>query len=180
MRIGHQLAALAAHHRADLGMRLVVQEAIDHMRARPLQPPRLADIGGLVKPCLQLDQCRHRLPVLGGLAQGLDNWGIPAGPVERLFDRHHVRVHRRLLQEAHHHVEGLIRVVQQHILLADRREHVALVVLNPLRNARLERGPEQVRPAVQNQLRQIGQADHAAQLDHLLLAHVQLVHDHAT
>jgi hypothetical protein len=61
---------------------------------------------------------------------------VAAGAVERLLDRHHVGVARRLLEEAHHDVEGLVGVVQQHVLLADRREDVALVVLHPLGHPR--------------------------------------------
>ena len=53
---------------------------------------------------------------------------------------------RRLLQEADHHVEGLVGVMQQHVLLPDRREHVALVVLHPFRDARGEGRPHQVLP----------------------------------
>ena len=69
------------------------------------------------------------------------------GAVERLLDRQHVRVARRLLQEADHHVEGLVGVMQQHVLLPDRGEHVAVVVLHPFGHARGEGRPQQVRAA---------------------------------
>jgi hypothetical protein len=47
---------------------------------------------------------------------------------------------RRLLQEADDHVEGLVGVVQQHVLLADRGEHVAVVILHAFGHAGGEGG----------------------------------------
>ena len=56
-------------------------------------------------------------------------------PVERLLDRKHVRVARRLAQELHDDVEGLVGVVDDEVLLADRREAVAGMVAHALREA---------------------------------------------
>jgi hypothetical protein len=48
-------------------------------------------------------------------------------------------------------------VVQQHVLLPDRGEHVAVMVLHPFGHARGEGGPQQVGPVVEHQFLHIGQ-----------------------
>ena len=149
------------------------------MGARTLQPPRLADVGGLVEARLQFHQRGHRLAVLGRLAKRFHDGRVARGAVERLLDRHHVGIERRLAQEAHHHVEGLVGVVQQHVLLLDRLEHVAFVVLHPFGHPRGEAGPQEVRAVVEHQLLEVGHADHPVELDHLVLADQQLTHDDA-
>ncbi len=45
-----------------LGVRLEVDEAIDHLHARALEIARPADVGLLVEACLELDQRGHGLP----------------------------------------------------------------------------------------------------------------------
>ena len=149
------------------------------MRARPFQPARLADVGGLIEAGLEFDQRGHRLAGLGRLAQRIDDGAVAAGAIQRLLDRQHVRVARRLRQIAHDHVEGLVGVMQQHVLLADRRKHVAVMVLDPLGDTGGEGGPHQVAAAVQHQFAQIGHAQQALDLDHLVGADLQLLHDQA-
>ena len=56
MDIGAQLAAFAAHHQADLGVGLELDEAIDHLHAGAFQVARPFDVGGLVEAGLQFDQ----------------------------------------------------------------------------------------------------------------------------
>ena len=75
-----------------------------------------------------------------------------AGAVERLLDRHHVRVARRLLHELHHHLEALVGVVDDEVLLPDRGEAVAAEVLDPLGKARREGREQQVRPVLGDHL----------------------------
>ena len=133
---------------------------------------RLADIGGLVEARLQLDKGGDRLAVLGRLAQRLDDGRILRGAVERVLDRHDIGVARRLREESHHHVEGLVGVMQQHVLLPDRGEHVAVMVLHPFGHARREGRPEQVGAVAQHQLAGIGDPDHALELDHLVVLDV--------
>ena len=147
------------------------------MRARPFQPPRLADVRRFVKARLQLDQRCHRFARLCRLAQRLDNRAVAAGAIERLLDRKNIGVARRLLQKADHHIEGLVRVMQQHVLLPDCGKHVAVMVLHPFRHARRERRPQQIAAAVQHQFLQIGNAQQTAHLYRLGLGHMQLLHD---
>ena len=152
--VGDELARLAADHGRDLGVGLPVDEAVDHLRAGAFQAAGLADVGGLVEAGLELDERGDRLARLGRLAERGDDRAVARGAVERLLDRQHVGVERGLVQEAHHDVEGLVGVVQQHVLLADRGEDVALEVLHPLGHARGEgrpragpRGPTRVSSA---------------------------------
>ena len=46
-----------------------------------------------------------------------------------------------LFEKANDQIEGFIGMMQQNILLLDRGEHVAVVILNPFRHARRERRP---------------------------------------
>ncbi len=169
MGIGDQMVALAPDHGADLGMRLVVHEPIDDMRAGPFQTAGLADVRGLVKTGLQLHQRGDRLAVFRGFAQRADNRAIPAGAVQRLLDRQHIRVTRRLFQKPDDHVKGFIGVVQQHVLLPDRGEHVAVVILDPFRHAGGKGRPHQVFAAGQDQFLQVRHAQQTLDLHHLVL-----------
>ena len=68
------------------------------------------------------------------------------GAVERLLDRDDIGIARRLLQELHHHVERLVGMVDDQVLLPDRGEAVAAVIADALREsadcrARIQIGP---------------------------------------
>jgi hypothetical protein len=76
MGVGHKVLALAPDDRADLGMGLVVDEAVDDMRAGAFQPARLADVRGLVEARLQFDERRDRLARLGRLAERIDDRAV--------------------------------------------------------------------------------------------------------
>ena len=67
--------------------------------------------------------------------------------------------------------------MQQHVLLADRREHIALMVLHAFGNARHESGPKQIGTCICDQLGQISHADHAWELDGFGLCHTKFAHD---
>ncbi len=54
-----------------------------------------------------------------------------------MFDRQHLGVRCGLAQEIHDRSEALVRVMQQHVVLANRREHVG-VGDEALRQARRE------------------------------------------
>ena len=148
------------------------------MRASPFQTARLTDVRGLVKAGLKLDQRGNGFAVLCRLTERLNDWGVLGRAIKRLFDRHHIRVGGRLFEEPHHHVEGLVGVVEQHVLLFDRFEHVAAVVLNPFGNARRVRRPQKVRTAVEDQLFEVGHTEHTVHNHHFGFVNVQFVHDH--
>ena len=102
-------------------MGLEIDEAVDDLGAGALQVARPLDVGFLVEARLQLDHRGDRLAGLGRLDQGRDDRRVLAGPVQRLLDRDDRRIARRLVQELHHHVEALIRVVDDDVLGAGSR-----------------------------------------------------------
>ena len=77
MGIGDQIVAFAAHDGADLGMGLVLDETVNHMRAGPFQTAGLADIGGFVKTGLQFHQGGDGFPGLGRFAERADDGAVP-------------------------------------------------------------------------------------------------------
>ena len=137
MHVVAQLAVLAAHDQRHLGVGLQLDEAEHHLHAGALQVARPADVGLLVEARLQLDQRRHRLAGLGRIDQRAHDRAVVRGAVERLLDRHDVRIDRRLAQELHHDVEGFVGVVDDDVLLADRREAVAAMLADALGKARI-------------------------------------------
>ena len=61
-----------------------------------------------------------------------DDGRLGGGPVERLLDGDDVGIARGLLQELHHDVERLVGMVDDKVLLPNRRETVAGVIANAL------------------------------------------------
>ena len=133
-------------------MGLQLEEAVDHLHAGALQVARPADIGFLVEARLQLDQRRHRLAGLGRLDQRLDDRAVVAGAIERLLDRHHRRVARRLAQELHHDVEALVGMMDDDVLLPDRGEAIAAEIADALGKARVVGREDEVGPLVDDEL----------------------------
>ena len=160
-------------------MGLQMDEPVDDMRAGTLEPPRLPDVRGLVEPRFQLDERGDGLAAFGRFAKRIDDRAVVGRPVQGLLDRHDIRVGRGLPEEPDDHVEGLVGVVEKHVLLADRREDVAVVVLDALGHAGSELRPKKVRAVVEHQLSDGRRADHAVQLEHLRFVHAQLAHHQA-
>ena len=152
MAIGDELAALAPHDQAELGVGLQLDEAVHDLHAGAFQVARPFDVGFLVEAGFQLDHRRHRLAGFDRILQRLDDRRGLAGAVERPFDRHHVRIGGRLLQELQHHVERLVGVVDDDVLLADGGEAIAVVLADALREAADERLELEVRPLGHDQL----------------------------
>ena len=96
--------------------------------------------------------------------------GVLAGPVERLLDRDDTRIARRLPQELHHHVEALVGMVDDDVLVADRREAVAAVA-DTLREARVVGGEDEVGALLHDELLGVGQADQPFQHETSSLRH---------
>ena len=104
-------------------MRLEADEAVDHVHARLLQCARPLDVGLFVEARLDLDERDDLLAGLGGVDERVDDRGVAGRAVQRLLDRQHVRVGGGLLDEAlHARGERVVRVVHQHVAVAQRRE----------------------------------------------------------
>ena len=150
-------------------MGLQLDEAVDHLHAGALEVARPADVGFLVEARLELDQRGDRLAGFRRLGQRLDDRRVGRGAVERLLDRDDVRIARRLIEELHHHVEGFVRVMDDQVLLADRREAVAALIADALGKARIVGHEFQVRPVDRDELRQLVERQHAVDQEHLVV-----------
>ena len=104
-----------------LGVSLVADHAVHDVRAGFLQPVGELDIGFFVEARAQLDDHGHVLAGLRGGDQRIDDRRLVAGAIQRLLDREHVRIRGRAAQEVDHRAEAVERMVQQHVVLADRR-----------------------------------------------------------
>ena len=167
MHVGARDLRLAAHHHRDLGVGLQVDEAVDHLHAGALEVARPADVGLLVEARLELDQRRHRLAGLGRLDQLLDDRRIVAGAVERLLDRHHRRIARRLAQELHDDVEALVGMMDDDVLGADGGEAVAAEVADALGKAHGIGLELEIRPLVDDQRLHVADVEHAVEMEHV-------------
>ncbi|MNN12932.1 hypothetical protein D3C81_1259440 [compost metagenome] len=156
MHIATQLAAFAAHDQQHLGVRLETDHAVDHLHAGILQAVRQAEVGFFVKTRAQLDHHGHVLAVARGQDQRFHDAGILAGAVQRLLDRQHVRVHRRLADQLQHGAERVERVVHQDVVARGHLEDA----FRRLEYARHHRRVFQVRP-----LQQVVDLDHAVEID---------------
>ena len=98
-------------------MDLVVVEAVDHGAAGFFQLLGPVDVVLFVEAGPQLHQGHHFLAVFGGVHQGLDDLGFPRQAVEGHLDGDDVGVPRGLFQHQDERPDGLVRVVQQHVVL---------------------------------------------------------------
>ncbi len=73
-------------------MRLVTDQAVDHVRAGFLQAVGQRDVGRFVEAGHQLDDDRHFLAGAGGIDQQVDDRRLGARAVQRDLDRQHVRI----------------------------------------------------------------------------------------
>ncbi len=174
VRIAPEMPAFAPQHQGHLGMRLEADDAIDHMRAGLLQRCGPADIGLLVEPRQKLHHGSDFLACPRGIDECLQQGGVMAGAVHSLLDRHHVRVLRRLLDEIDNGGEGLIRMVQQDIAIADRAEHIRLVQ-QCLWQPRTERRILKIRTVdLVRHLQQAHQVDRSVNAEHVRIIQAEL------
>jgi hypothetical protein len=106
---------------------LEAEQAVHHVHARALESSCPADVALFVEARLELDEGRDLLTQLGGALQRAHQGRLSAGTIQRLLDRDHTRVLRRLGQEVDHGLEGLVGVVQQDVAGGDRLEEVVRV-----------------------------------------------------
>ena len=132
-----------------------------------MQAARQLQVGLLVETCAQLDDRGDFLTIARCFHQSIDDFRVGARAIQRLLDRQHAGILRRLTQQVDHRREGLEGVQQQDVLLGDDAEDV-LAVLQQLRDRRGEGRVLQLRMAVQagdaEQPREIDRAVDAVQL----------------
>ncbi len=138
------------------------------------------DVVGLVEAGFDLHEREHLLARLGGIDEGLHDGTVAGSAVERLFDRQHVRVARRLLQEGlHAGRERFVRMMHEHVRLADRREDIRL--LRGVPGLERDRRRGHVRRVAQfgavdpRKVEQSAQVQRSRQPVHLLLGDVEFL-----
>ena len=124
VRIALELALLPAHHQDHLGVGLVADHAVDHVRADCLQLRRPVDIGFLLETRHQFDHYRDFLAAARRFHQQVHQFGLGAGAIDGLLDRDHRGVGGGRAQEVEHRIEGLERMVQENVARRDAGEHL--------------------------------------------------------
>ncbi len=146
-----------------------LDESVDDLGARTFEIARPTDIGLLVEPRLEFDQRGHRLAGFGGLRKRAHDRTVLGGAVERLLDRHHVGIMRRLLEELHHHVERLIRMMDDKVLLANCRETIAGLLADALGKSRIVGHEFKIRAIELGKLRELHQRQRAVDQNHFVI-----------
>ena len=133
-------------------MRLQLQEAVDDLHAGAFEIARPADIGLLVETRLQFDHRGDRLAGLGRFGELAHDRAVLAGAIEGLLDRHDRRVARRLPEELNDDVEALVGMMDDDVLLPDRRKAIAAEIADALGKARVVGREDEIGPLVDDQL----------------------------
>ena len=108
---------LAPDDERHLGVGLVSNHAVDHMRADLLQFCGPVQIGFLIETRHQLNNDGDFLATLGRINQRFHDDRVGAGAINGLLDGHHQRVARGLLDELNDWRKALKRMVQKNVLL---------------------------------------------------------------
>ncbi len=119
MAVAPDPVRLLTHDETRLAVRLVSDEPVHDVSADRLERARPPDVRFLVEARLQLDEHRDLLAPLGGEPERLRDRRGRAHPVERHLDRQYFWIDGRLVDEAGHRVERVIRMVHQHVAAAD-------------------------------------------------------------
>ena len=117
-----------ARDAADLGVHLVIAEAVEDVATRFLEALRPFDVVVLVEACAQLEQRRDFLARVCRRDERFGKVGLPGQAVQRDLDRHDRRVGGRLAQELHERVHALIRVEHERFVLGYLVENAAALV----------------------------------------------------
>ena len=115
---------VAAHEHGQLAMSFETDDAVEDLHSGILHAARPTNVRGFVKTRHQLDDQRGLL-VGGGLGERLEHRRVVAGAIEGLLHADHGRVRGALLNEIHHRVIGVVRVVEQYVVAAQFVEDVA-------------------------------------------------------
>ena len=80
------------------------------------------DIIGFIEPGFQLDEDRDLLFVAGGGNEGVQERGIPTGPIKGHLDREDLRINGSLFEKRDDGLKTFVGVMQEDVVLADRLE----------------------------------------------------------
>ena len=133
------LALVPKGDETDFAVALEPLHAIHHLAPGLLQQLRPGHVVGLVKPCPQLHEHQHFLPILRRPAEDVGNLGGGRQAIDGDLDGQHVRPLRRLAEEAQERVYRIEGVEQQSVPPLNLGQDVLLPfqVLRPPRGVRL-------------------------------------------
>ena len=181
VNITPQLAGLAPHYQAHLGVGFVADHTVDHMRPRFFEPPSPVDIGLFVKARHQFHCHRHFLAAVRRRNQQFHQFGIRAGAVNGLLDGHHISIVRGRAQKIDHRFKRGKRLVQQNVAVGDGVKHLARAA-EQAGMGRLKRRKQQISARTHvrhlHQARQIDRAVHPRQIRFLQFKLLQQVSHH--
>jgi hypothetical protein len=78
-----------------------------------------SDVIGLIEAGFQLDEDRDLLFVAGGGDEGVQEGGIPAGPIKGHLDREDLRIDGSLFEKRDDGLKTLVGMMQENVVLAD-------------------------------------------------------------
>src|SRR3546814_2576167 len=104
------------------------RSAVDALHPGAFQRRRPDEVLLLSEARLDLLHGRHRLARLGRVDQRAYDRRLLARAIERLLDRDHIRVGRRLPQEGEHHVKAFIGMVDDDVLGLGGGEAIAVML----------------------------------------------------
>src|SRR5712671_3927023 len=179
MNVGEKLSAFAAHHQGNLRVRLQLQKSIDDLHAGTLEIAGPANVGFLVEARFQFDQRRHRLAGLGRFGELAHDRAVLAGTVQGLLYRRDGGVARRLSYELDDDIKAFIGMVDDDVLLPNRREAIAAEVPNAFGKARIVGGKHEIGALVDDQLLGIVETENSISSENVGWGGVELFHQEA-
>ena len=82
------------------------------------------DVIGLIESGFQFNEDRYLLFVAGGGNEGIQEWRIPAGPIEGHLDREDLRIDGSLFEKRDDGLKTFVGMMQENVILADRLKAV--------------------------------------------------------
>src|SRR3984893_6759422 len=180
MNVGAKLTAFAAHHQGNLCVRLQLQKSIDDLHPGTLEIAGPADIGFLVKARFQLDQRRHRLAGFRRFGELAHDRAVLAGAIEGLFYRRDRGGARRLSYELDDDIKAFIGMMDDDVLLPNRRKAIAAEVPNAFGKARVIGGKDEIGALVDDQFLGIVETENSIGRENVRRNGVELFHQEAS
>ena len=78
-----------------------------------------SDVIGLIEAGFQLDEDGYLFFVAGGGDEGVEEGGVPAGPIEGHLDREDLRIDGSLFEKRDDGLKTFVGMMQENIVLAD-------------------------------------------------------------
>ena len=119
------VACLLPLDQDQLAVHLQARDTKHHLNAEVRQTLGPVDVGLFIKACLQLDHRQNPLSIVDCINESITDAGVASHPIQANPDAFYLGVQGRRLKQVDDVVEGVVGVVQQHVLLADLLEKTA-------------------------------------------------------